>query len=69
LRAQLLIDTTNPKEIQKTIEPDLENGKSLKVSTSVQDGAIEIGIETPSLSVLRGAINSYIRMIKSIEGI
>ncbi|OYT41756.1 MAG: hypothetical protein B6U78_02585 [Candidatus Aenigmarchaeota archaeon ex4484_224] len=61
--AILKIEVKNPKEVSKSLKPELDKGENVKIKKK----KVEIKIKAKKLTHLKGKINSIISLIKMIE--
>lgn len=69
MKAELFIELEDPKAALKAMEPDLENGENLSVDAKMEGNGLRIEFDAKSVSLLRGAVNSYLRLLKSVENL
>ncbi len=69
MRAELFIELEDTKNVINALEPDMERTEDLKVSVARENEGLRFVFEAKSFSLLRGAVNSYLRLIKSVEGL
>lgn len=69
MKAELFIELDDPSTILEAMKPDLEDSKGLKVSAKIEGKGLRIEFDAKSVSLLRGAVNSYLRLLKSVENL
>lgn len=69
MKAVLFVENGSIEASLKALEPDLESSSDLSVSASTERSGLKIEFDAKSLSLLRGAVNSYLRLLKSVEGL
>ena len=63
MKATLQIECKNPEIIKKSLEPDIERGKNVKIDIKTKDKFLIIEIEAEKISHLKAVINSYLSLV------
>ena len=69
LKAELFIELEDPKAALAAMEPGLEANENLRVAAAIERGGLRVVFDAKSVSLLRGAVNSYLRLLKSVENL
>ncbi|MDY6771696.1 MAG: KEOPS complex subunit Pcc1 [Candidatus Nanohaloarchaea archaeon] len=64
MEATLRLDVDKPEKVHTAIKPDLGGSDRVSFDVSVDDDNVVIDIETDSLGVLRGTLNTTTRLTK-----
>lgn len=67
MKAELCIDLGNPEYARKSLLPDIDKSKDIKVDIKVEGKSLIIKIEAEKLSHLKAALNSYLSLINAIK--
>ena len=67
--AQLKLRVKNPDLIKKSLEPDIESTRNIKITLKATKKEIIINVKSSKLSYLKAVINSYISLVKTLEGV
>jgi tRNA threonylcarbamoyladenosine modification (KEOPS) complex Pcc1 subunit len=63
MKASLELDVDEPGQVRAAIDPDLQDSDRVSFQTSA-DTQLHVDIEADSLGVLRGALNTVMRLSK-----
>lgn len=67
MKAELRINLAKPEYAKKSLLPDIDNSKDIKVNINVEGDVLVIKIEAEKLSHLKAALNSYLSLINAIK--
>ncbi len=67
MEAILKIECKDPEVIKKSLLPDVENRKELKIDLSTEKNNLIIKIDTKKISYLKAVINSYLSLVKTLK--
>ena len=67
MKATIRIECKDPKIIMKSLLPDIQNRKDLKINLSSEKTDLIIEIETKKISYLKAVINSYLSLVKALK--
>jgi tRNA threonylcarbamoyladenosine modification (KEOPS) complex Pcc1 subunit len=67
--AQLKLKVKKPNLIKKSLEPDIKITENVKITLKATKKEIVINIKSSKLSYLKAVINSYISLVKTLEGV
>ena len=67
MKATIRIEFKDPKIIMKSLLPDIQNRKDLKVNLRTEKNDLIIEIETKKISYLKAVINSYLSLVKALK--
>lgn len=65
--AHIEIACKNPKFIIESIKPDHKDTERFKVNMSSSKSKLIFDVEAEDISAMTAALNSYLRLVKSIE--
>jgi len=66
----LFDDERDAKFLYSVLYPDMNiNKKNLKIKIKYEGQAVKISIDTYSLSMLRGSINTFLRLYKLVKNL
>ena len=68
-QVQLKLRVKKPNLIKKSLEPDIKTTENVKITLRATKKEIVINIKSSKLSYLKAVINSYISLIKVLEGV
>ncbi|MDY6789303.1 MAG: KEOPS complex subunit Pcc1 [Candidatus Nanohaloarchaea archaeon] len=63
MEATLELDLSNPEKVLDAVKPDLQDSDRLKFDVSIDD-SIQLKLRSKSLGVLRGGINTAMKLVK-----
>ena len=67
MKATIRIECKNPEIVRKSLLPDVQNKKDLKVDLNTEKNNLIIEIETKKISYLKAVINSYLSLVKALK--
>ena len=67
MQAVLKIECKDPEIIKKSLLPDAENKKDIKVYLETDKNNLIIKIESKKISYLKAVINSYLSLVKTLK--
>jgi tRNA threonylcarbamoyladenosine modification (KEOPS) complex Pcc1 subunit len=67
MQAILRIECKDPETIKKSLLPDVEEKKDLKIDLSTDEKDLIIKIESKKISYLKAVINSYLSLVKPLK--
>jgi len=67
MKATIKIECKDPEIIMKSLLPDIQNKKDLKVNLSTEKNDLIIEIEAKKISYLKAVINSYLSLVKALK--
>ena len=67
MQAILRIECKDPQIIKKSLLPDVEEKKDLKIDLSTNEKDLIIKIESKKISYLKAVINSYLSLVKALK--
>ena len=67
MEATLKIPCKNPEIIRKSLEPDINNKKDIRVNMKTTKNELTIQINTEKISYLKAVINSYLSLVKTLK--
>ncbi len=71
MKAILEIECKDPEIFKKSLEPDIEKDKNIRINIKTKKNLLIIEIEAEKISYLKAVINSYLSLInvgKELEG-
>ena len=63
----LKIELKNPSAVLKALKPDIETAKRFEVDLKVSQKHLNLEIKAKDISAMRAALNSYLRLISTIN--
>ncbi|MDD5417170.1 MAG: KEOPS complex subunit Pcc1 [Candidatus Aenigmarchaeota archaeon] len=67
MKAEIIIDCKDPEIIIKSIKPDMDVNGKFDVELKKEKNALKLVVESKDMSGLLAAINSYLKMIKTLK--
>lgn len=67
MQAILRFKFKNPGLIKKSLDPDIENKKDIKIEIKTEKNDLIIKINAQKISYLKAVINSYLSSIKMLK--
>lgn len=67
MKTILELEIKNPDIVKKSLLPDIEKSKDIKIKIKTKKNLIIIGIETKKISHLKATINSYLSLINVLK--
>lgn len=67
MQATLKIECKNPETIKKSLLPDVESKRDIKIKMETDKKNLIIQINTEKISYLKAVINSYLSLVKSLK--
>jgi len=67
ITAQLKIDTNNPTKLINSLKPDMDKSNRFEVELAPEKNSVILKVEAKDLTAMRAAINSYLRLIQTIN--
>ncbi|MFN6992251.1 MAG: KEOPS complex subunit Pcc1 [Fervidobacterium sp.] len=65
--AELRINLANPEYVRKSLLPDIDNSKGIKVDIKSEDKVLVVKIQAEKISHLKATLNSYLSLINVIK--
>lgn len=67
MQATLKIECKDPEVIKKSLLPDIESKKDIKIGIKTDKKNLIIQINTEKISYLKAVINSYLSLVKGLK--
>lgn len=67
MEAVLKIPCKNPNIILKSLKPDIEEKRGIKIDLKTDKNNIIITINTQKISYLKAVVNSYLSLVKTLK--
>lgn len=69
ITAELRIKTKSPGKICKALKPDMEKTDRSQVRITAKKSELHIRINAKDITAMRAMLNSYLRLINTVEGV
>lgn len=65
MKAKIEIECKNPKNVIKSIEPDMDQNDKFEAKLEADDKELKLTIKSDEIPGLLAGINSYLKLIKT----